>query len=75
MLRKIKINREARIAYIPKELIDQGLSGEMDGYANAVTLTIVNPNTPLEQVERSLEIVLQDIRLRKDMKKGKEKAK
>lgn len=75
MLRKIKINREARIAYIPKELIDQGLSGEMDAYANAVTLTIVNPDTPLEQVERSLEIVLQDIRLRKDMKKGKEKAK
>ena len=69
MKRQIRINKEARVAYIPKELIDQGLHGEMDGYANAVTLTIVNPNTPLEEVERSLKIVLDDIRLRKDMRR------
>jgi hypothetical protein len=69
MKRKITINPEARVAYIPKELIDQGFKGELDGYANAVTLTIVNPNTPLEDVERSLEIVLQDIKLRRKMEK------
>lgn len=69
MKRKITINPEARIAYIPKELIDQGLKGELDGYANAVTLTIVSPNTPLEEVERSLLIVLDDIRLRMSREK------
>jgi len=66
MLRKIKINRKARIAYIPKELIDQGLKDEVDGYANAVTLTLVNPNTPLKDVERSLKIVLDDIKFRRE---------
>lgn len=75
MLRKIKVNPEARIAYIPKELIDQGLFGELDGYANAVTLTIVNPDTPLEDIERSLEIVLEDIRLRKKLEIAKSESK
>jgi len=74
MLRKIKINPEARVAYIPKELIDQGLTGEVDGYANAVTLTIVNPNTPLKDVERSLEIVLDDVRFRRMMEEEKAQA-
>ena len=69
MKRKIVINPEARIAYIPKELIEQGLKGDLDGYANAVTLTIVSPNTPLEEVEQSLLLVLGDIRLRMEREK------
>ena len=68
MKRKITVNAEARIAYIPKELIDEGLKGELDAYANAVTLTLVSPETSLEDVERSLEIVLEDIRFRKKMR-------
>lgn len=71
MKRKITINQEARIAYIPKELIEQGFKGEVDGYANAVTLTIVNPNTPLKDVERSLQIVLEDIKFRRKMEEEK----
>ena len=72
MKRNIKINEETRIAYIPKELIDQGLKGDVDGYANAVTLTLVNPNTPLKDVERSLEIVLEDVRFRRQMERDAE---
>ena len=75
MKRKIKVNPEARIAYIPKELIDQGLHGDLDGYANAVTLTIVNPDTPLEDVERSLQIVLDDIKFRKSLEEKRESEK
>lgn len=71
MKRKITINPEARVAYIPKELIDQGLKGELDGYANAITLTIVNPDASLDDVERSLQIVLDDIRFRRDMERRK----
>ena len=71
MKRKITINPEARIAYIPKELIDQGLKGEVDGYANAVTLTLVSPETSLEDVEKSLLIVLDDVRFRKGLERKK----
>jgi len=73
MKRKITINPKARIAHIPKELIDQGFKGDVDGYANAVTLTLVNPKTPLEQVEQSLRIVLDDISLRRKMEEDKRK--
>ena len=69
MKRKITINPEARVAYIPKELIDQGLKGELDGYANAITLTIVKPEASLEDVENSLLIVLEDIRFRKKLER------
>ncbi len=71
MKRKITINAKAGVAYIPKDLIDQGLKGEVDGYANAVTLTIVSPNTSLDDVERSLKIVLDDIKFRKEMERNK----
>jgi hypothetical protein len=66
MKRSIKINPQARVAYIPKDIIDQGLSGDVDGYANAVTLTMVKPGTPLKDVERSLKIVLKDIQFRRE---------
>ncbi|MCK9369933.1 hypothetical protein M0R04_08520 [Candidatus Dojkabacteria bacterium] len=66
MKRKITISEEARVAYIPKELIEQGLKGVVDGYANAVTLTLVNPDTPLKDVERSLKIVLEDVQFRRE---------
>lgn len=65
MLRKIKVNPKARVAHIPKELIEQGFKGDLDGYANAVTLTLVNPDTPLKDVERSLKIVLDDVKFRR----------
>lgn len=74
MKRKITINPEARIAYIPKELIDQGLKGELDGYANAITLTIVSPNASLDDVEKSLLIVLEDIKFRKKLEKKSKNA-
>jgi len=66
MKRKIKVNPQARVAYIPKDLVDQGLSGDVDGYADAVTLTLVKPGTPLGDVERSLKIVLKDIQFRRE---------
>jgi len=71
MKRKIVVNPVARIAHIPKELIDEGLYGELDGYANAVTLTIVNPTASLADVKRSLQIVLEDIEFRLEREKGK----
>ena len=74
MKRKIKVNPTARIAHIPKELIEQGLYGELDGYANAVTLTIVNPEASLDDIERSLLIVIDDIRFRREIERKRESA-
>lgn len=65
MKRKIRITPETpHRTYIPNEIADEGFVGIVDAYANAKTVTIVHPGASLEEVERSLEIVLQDIRLR-----------
>ena len=50
--------------YIPGEVINEGFVGDLDVYTNARTVIIVYPSASLEDTERSLEIILQDIRLR-----------
>jgi len=62
MRKKIKIY-ESGDAYLGKDL-GQEFKGEADCYPNALTVTIVKPNTPLAKVRQSLEIVLADIKLR-----------
>ncbi|MBU2597555.1 MAG: hypothetical protein KJ757_08360 [Planctomycetes bacterium] len=64
MKRKIRVNLTTHLAYIPEDIINEGFLGDLDAYANAKTVTLVHPDTSLKEVERSLEIVLQDIRLR-----------
>ncbi|MBA7690547.1 hypothetical protein ES703_99076 [subsurface metagenome] len=75
MKRKITVNPDSGFAYIPKDIVSQGLSGKLDAYANAVTLTIVNPDTPLEDVVSSMQIVIQDLILRKALNEKKRKKK
>lgn len=63
MRRKIQVY-EGGTAYIGKQAVDEGYKGEIDALFNAVTITLVKPNTDLKSVIRSLEITIQDIRLR-----------
>lgn len=51
-------------SYIPKELIDEGFVGEVEILADAFTATLLKPGVALEEIEKSLEIILQDVRLR-----------
>lgn len=71
MKKKISINPVTGIAYIPKDLLNSGYSGDVEILINAVTATIIKPNTDLNSVKRSLEITIQDIKLR--MKQGEVK--
>jgi hypothetical protein len=64
MKKKIKINAKARIAHLPKELVEQGFSGEIDAYSNAFTLVLTRKGSNLKQIRESLTIVLKDIELR-----------
>lgn len=49
--------------YLPKH-IGEEYEGQAECLANALTLTIIRPGIPLEQVKGSLQIVLKDIELR-----------
>lgn len=61
---KIKIG-EKGTTYIPDELREDGYVGWVEFLANAKTVTLIKPETTLEDVEKSLRIVLQDVRLRR----------
>ena len=68
MKKKISINQQTGIVYIPKDLVSNGYHGDVDILINAVTATLIKPGTDLKSVIRSLEITIQDIELR--MKQG-----
>ena len=61
---KILIHPKYQQAYIPARVIKAGFKGYCETITNAVTLTIIKPETSLEDVKRGLEITIQDIELR-----------
>ncbi len=63
MKRKVNIYSTGH-AFLGKNVPDDGYKGEVDAIFNAVTITIIKPNTTLEDVIRSLEITIEDIKLR-----------
>ena len=72
MRRRFKIHGKARTLYLSRDVVRDGFEGEVDGYANAVTLTLVHPEANLEDVEDSLKVVLEDTRLRRKMQQRPE---
>jgi hypothetical protein len=70
---KIKVDPKEKYPrpYWPQELKDEGFVGEMLILDDALTATIIHPNASLEQVKKSLEIVLQDVALRMEKEKNK----
>lgn len=66
----ISIGEKTGITYFPKELREEGFVGRVEGFPNALTLTLIKPGTKLADVERSLEILLQDIQLRRRHEEG-----
>lgn len=62
----ISISEKARTTYFPKDYRDEGFVGKVEGLPNALTITLIKPGTKLADVERSLQIILQDIALRRE---------
>ena len=73
MKKKMTINEKSKVLFVPTEMIDDGYKGEIDALMNARTVTLIHPTASLEEVRRSLEIVLQDVILRIDSQKAQEK--
>ena len=45
-------------------MVEEGMVGDIESFANTVTLTLVSSGASLEDVKASLETVLKDIELR-----------
>ena len=61
----IKVDPRTGVTYFPKEIRQEGFVGKIEGLPNALTFTLIKPGTKLAAVEKSLEIILQDIALRR----------
>jgi hypothetical protein len=60
----IRIDKKTGFAYIPKEIREEGYEGDVETIANALTITLIKPGVSPESAIKSLEIVIQDIKLR-----------
>jgi len=62
-------------AYLGRKAEQDGYIGNVERQFNAVTMTLIKPGTPLEEVKHSLEITIRDIelRIREVERKSKEK--
>jgi len=62
----IKVDERTGVTYFPKEIRKEGFVGEVEGLPNALTFTLIKPGTKLSDVERSLRVILRDIKLRRE---------
>jgi len=69
----IKVDRQIGMTYFPKEIRQEGFVGEIVGLPNALTFTLIKPGTKLVDVERSLRIILKDIKLRREQEENEDK--
>ena len=61
----IRVDKKTGMTYFPQEIRREGFVGEIEGLPNALTFTLIKPGTKLADVEKSLNIILQDIALRR----------
>jgi len=68
-MRKIfKVNPRDRKVYLGKDLEAEGYCtiGELEGYPNTFTITLLRPGASLQQAITSLKTVIQDLKARKE---------
>lgn len=63
MRRKISVYPTGH-AFLGKSVAEDGYIGDVEAQFNAVTITLIKPGTTTEDIIRSLEITIQDVRLR-----------
>lgn len=62
----IRVDEKTGMAYLPKALRAEGFIGEVRGLPDTFTFTLVKPGTNLSCIEKSLRIVLDSIKLRRE---------
>lgn len=66
----IRVDKKTGMTYFPKEIRQEGFIGKIDGLPNALTFTLIKPGTSLADVARSLNVILQDIKLRQSQEQN-----
>ena len=64
-MRKIVINENSQLTYIPDELIKDGYKGEVDVLAHFCAVALLRPGSTIDDQISSLETIIKDLKLRK----------
>jgi len=51
--------------YLPKEVVNGGFTGDLEGLPNSCTFLLIKPGTTTEEVVRSLKLHLQHMQMEK----------
>lgn len=65
-----KVYPSTKTIRLTSSMVKDGFDGELEGYANACTFSILKPGTTLDQAIESLEGTIRDLRLRKKLGKN-----
>lgn len=71
----IRVDSKTGQTYLPRDIRRDGFTGEIEGLANALTITLIKPGANLSDVEKSLHIILDDITLRRQQERIMRRAK
>lgn len=71
MKRKLVINENTQMAYISDDLIKEGYKGDIEVLANFNTVTLLRPGSDIDDQILSLELVIQDLKMRKKASEDK----
>ena len=62
----IRVDPKTGKNILPRHIREEGFTGRVEVLVNALTLTFIKPGTSLADVDRSLDLVRQDIALREE---------
>ncbi len=60
----ISISEKNQITWVPKILTGAGFKGKVSFLTNCYTVVLLHPDATLQDIEKSLQITLEDVRLR-----------
>jgi len=61
----IPVSERTRIAYFPRELVNAGFKGRIPYLKSVMAVVLLHPDATLDEVEESLQVILQEIKVRK----------
>ena len=62
----IRVDPKTGKNYLPRHIREEGFTGKVEVLVNALTVTFIKPGSNLADVDRSLDLIRQDIALRQE---------
>lgn len=72
---ELRISERNPVVWIPKIILDAGFKGRVPFLVNCYTVVLLHPKATLQDIEKSLEIIKEDVKLRRKSELMKDETK